>query len=117
MRTRRCVYGHEDVGVVLWVLDGASDEPVPACRDCRDKYRLRVFRVEVLDPACLPAHPACEGCGRRLPLADTEPAVVWVSERRRGIVASCNACRLENDWHTLLTVTPDEAGAPAAKWQ
>jgi len=27
------VYGHEDVGVVLWVFDGVSEEPVPACRD------------------------------------------------------------------------------------
>jgi hypothetical protein len=47
-------------------------------------------------------------------LAGTEPAVAWVSERRRGIVGSCDACRLGNDWHALLTVTPDEAGAPLA---
>ena len=58
MRTRRCVYGHEHVGVVL-----------------------------------------------------------WVSERRRGIVANCNPCRLENDWRMLLAVTPVEAGAPSETWE
>jgi hypothetical protein len=106
---RRCVYCHEDVGVVLWVFDGVSDEPVPACRDCRDRHRLSVFRVEVLDPSSLPGHPTCEDCGRALPSPDTEPAVLWVSDRRRGIVASCNACRLANGRSTLCTSAPDGA--------
>ncbi len=66
-------------------------------------------------PACLPGPPGLRGVRRNVSrCADTEPAVLWVSDRRRGIVASCNACRLENGWRTLLTVTPDEAGAASA---
>jgi hypothetical protein len=110
------VYCHEQVGVVLWVFDGVSDGPVPACRDCRDRYRLGVFRVEILDSGSLPAHPACEECGCLLPSPDTEPAVLWVADRRRGIVASCDACRIKNDSATLCTASPGEVGAPSAEW-
>jgi hypothetical protein len=51
-----------------------------------------------------------------LPSPDTEPAVLWVADRRRGIVASCDACRIKNDSATLCTASPGEVGAPSAEW-
>ncbi len=108
----RCVYCRQDVGVVLFVFDGVSAEPVPACRDCRDRLHLAVFKVDVLDATTLPAHPVCEDCGRSLPSPDTEPAVVWVCDRVRGIVASCNACRVTSGRSTLVTIVPPEGHAP-----
>jgi hypothetical protein len=108
--SRRCVYCRQDVGVVLWVFDGVQDEPVPACRDCRDKYRLKVFRAELLDEASLPHHPDCEYCGRILPSPDTEPFVLWVKDVR-GLVAVCNACRVRYDLTTLWTALPQESPA------
>lgn len=104
--SRSCMYCREHVDVVLWVFDGVQDELVPACRDCRDKHRLKVFRVELLDEAGLPQHPDCEYCGRPLPSSDTEPAVVWVKDVR-GVVAVCNACRVRYDLTTLWTVVPE----------
>jgi hypothetical protein len=106
--SRRCVYCREDVEVVLWVFDGVQDEPVPACRDCRDKYRLKVHRVELLDSAGLPQHPDCEYCGRPLPIPDTEPVVAWVKDVR-GVVAVCDACRVQHDLTTLWTVAPERS--------
>lgn len=94
--------------VVLWVFDGVQDEPVPACRDCRDKYRLKVFRVELLEEAGLPQHPDCEYCGRPLPSPDTEPAVVWVKDVR-GVVAVSDACRVKYDFTNLWTVVPERS--------
>jgi hypothetical protein len=108
--SRRCIYCREDVTVVLWVFDGVQDEPVPACRDCRDKYRLKVFRVELLETAGLPQHPSCEYCGRSLPTPGTEPTVVWVKDVR-GMVPVCNACRIRYDLVTLWTVAPERTAA------
>ena len=114
MSTRRSVPCHEDLGVVLRAFAGVSDEPIPACRD---RSRLSVSRVEVVDPASLPAHPLCEDCGRALPSPDTGPAVVCASDRRRGIVASCSACPIKNGRSTLCTVTADEAGTRPPEWE
>jgi hypothetical protein len=116
MTARRCIFCRREVGVVLLVFDGITDEPVQACRDCRDRLGLKVFKVDVLDPASLPAHPACEDCGRRLPSPDTEPAVVWVGDRIRGIVATCNACRVKSSRETLLVTRPEER-LPSGEWE
>jgi hypothetical protein len=117
VNTRRCTYCHERVGVVLLVFDGVSEQPVSACRDCRDRLGLQVFKVEVLDAAALPAHPTCEDCGCALPSPDTEPVVVWVGDRRRGIVATCNACRVKSSRPTLLVTVPEEQGQPDGTWE
>jgi len=51
VNVRRCTFCREPVGVVLLVFDGVCDQPAPACRPCRDRLGLKVFKVEVLDPA------------------------------------------------------------------
>ena len=117
MNTRRCTFCRERVGVVLLVFDGVTEQPAPACRDCRDRLGLQVFKVEVLDPAALPAHPACEECGCVLPSPDTEPAVVWVGDKVRGIVATCNACRVKSNRPTLLVAVPEELRTPDETWE
>lgn len=108
--SRSCIYCREHVDVVFWVFDGVQDELVPACRHRRNKHRLKVFRVELLDEAGLPQHPDCEYCGRPLPSPDTEPAVVWVKDVR-GVVAVCNACRVRYDLTTPWTVVPEPSAA------
>jgi hypothetical protein len=45
----RCTYCREETDVTLWVFDGVSDYPVPACQACRQRLDLRVFRVEIDD--------------------------------------------------------------------
>lgn len=117
MNVRRCTFCREPVGVVLLVFDGVSDQPAPACRDCRDRLALKVFKVEVLDPAALPAHPSCEDCGRVLPSPDTEPAVVWVGDKTRGIVATCNACRVKSSRTTMLVTVAEELRQPGGDWE
>jgi hypothetical protein len=102
---RHCIFCRHEVDTVLWVFDGVSDYPVPACRPCTEQRRLKVFRVEPHDCSDLPDRTTCECCGRELPSPDTWPVIVWVQDEH-GLVAVCNACRLEYALDTAFTSIP-----------
>jgi hypothetical protein len=60
-RMRRCTFCREHVGVVLWVFDGVTEYPVPACQACAGRHGLRVYRVE-MDEGLLAESPE-QGAG------------------------------------------------------
>jgi hypothetical protein len=108
---RHCIFCRHEVDVVLWVFDGVSDYPVPACRSCVEQRRLKVFRIEPGEGRDLPDQASCECCGRALPSPDTWPVIVWV-EGKHGLVAVCNACRLEYALNTVFTTLPHGEAQP-----
>jgi hypothetical protein len=106
---RRCVLCKCVVDVVLWVMDGVADDPVPACRSCAEEHGLHVVFSE-LDVGDPPEHDTCRCCGRELPSPRSWPVTVWVRDGRR-LMAVCNACRME---YALQAVF---ASAPPAGWR
>jgi hypothetical protein len=74
---RRCAFCNDEVGTIHWAFDGVSEQPVPVCRVCCDKYRLKVWKVEVREDAKdLPVRADCVYCGTPLPSEDTRPVIV-----------------------------------------
>ncbi len=113
---RKCSYCGAIIGVVVWVLDGISEGPMPACAECSGRRGFRVYRTTVLDPECLPREASCAGCGIELPSRDTFPAIIWVNDGRE-VAGICNACRLKGRWATIATTVPDpdwRSGRPAS---
>jgi hypothetical protein len=43
---RRCTFCRDEIGAVHWAFDGVSERPVPACRECCERLRLKVWKVE-----------------------------------------------------------------------
>lgn len=54
MTSSRCTFCREHVDVVLWVFDGVSDYPIPACATCADRRRLKVFKAETDEGLVVP---------------------------------------------------------------
>jgi hypothetical protein len=108
---RRCSFCHAGLEVVLWVFDGTSNCPVPACRSCTDERRLTVYRIDAYEGADLPERAICACCGRTLPCPETWPVIVWVRDRK-GLNAVCNACRVEYALDTVFASLPRPRGEP-----
>ena len=103
---QRCTFCREETGAVHWAFDGVSEQPVPACRECCQKLRLKVWKVDVKEPKDLPVRADCVHCGTPLPSADTKPVIVWV-RGEHGVDAVCNACRVRHDRVTQFVTLPD----------
>ena len=103
----RCVFCRCELDSVHWAFDGVSDQPVPACRECCERLRAKVWRVEPGEGGGLPGVAECTYCGMPLPSTDTWPVIVWV-KADRGVAAVCNACRIRYDRETQFVTLPDE---------
>ncbi len=107
---RRCIFCGREVDIVLWVVQDMSDYPVPACSACADERGLIAFpppaRAEELPDAV-----SCRCCGRALPSQDSWPPVVWVQDGS-GVMAVCNACRVEYALEAVSTSVPRDQGRP-----
>jgi ADP-ribosyl-[dinitrogen reductase] hydrolase len=106
---QRCTFCRTEIGSVHWAFDGVSEQPVPACRECCDRLRLKVWKVEVKDGAegaDLPVRADCVHCGIPLPSDDTRPVIVWV-RGEHGVDAVCNACRIRYGRVTQFVTLPD----------
>ena len=103
---QRCTFCRDEIGTVHWAFDGVNEQPVPACRECCGKLRLKVWKVEAKEPKDLPARADCVYCGIPLPSADTRPVIVWV-RGEHGVDAVCNACRIRYDRATQFVTLPD----------
>jgi ADP-ribosyl-[dinitrogen reductase] hydrolase len=103
----RCVYCRAGLESVHWAFDGVSDQPVPACRECCERLRLKVWRVEASESEGkdLPLRADCVHCGIPLPSRDTAPVIVWV-RGDHGVEAVCNACRVRYRRVTELVTLP-----------
>ena len=103
----RCVFCRTDLDTVHWAFDGVSDQPVPACRECCDRLRLKVWRVEAGEGEGkdLPVRADCVYCGTPLPSQDTRPVIVWV-RGEHGVEAVCNACRIRYGRETQFVTLP-----------
>ena len=112
----RCVFCRSDLDTVHWAFDGVSDQPVPACKECCDRLRLKVWRVDAGEGEGkdLPVRADCVYCGTALPSQDTYPVIVWV-KGEHGVEAVCNACRIRYGRETQFVTLPhadwDEADA------
>ena len=105
---RRCTFCCAEVDVVLWVFDGESICPVPACRSCTTERGLRVYRIDAHDGDDLPERAICMCCGCSLPSPGTWPVIVWVRDRQ-GLNAVCNPCRVEYALDTVFASLPRPA--------
>jgi ADP-ribosyl-[dinitrogen reductase] hydrolase len=103
---QRCTFCRDEIGTVHWAFDGVSEQPVPACRECCEKLRLKVWKVEAQEPKDMPVRADCMYCGIPLPSADTRPVIVWV-RGEHGVDAVCNACRIRYDRATQFVTLPD----------
>ncbi len=103
---QRCTFCREQIGTVHWAFDGVSEQPVPACRECCEKLRLKVWKVDVKEPKDMPVRADCVYCGIPLPSADTRPVIVWV-RGEHGVEAVCNACRIRYGRETQFVTLPD----------
>ena len=103
---RRCTFCRVEIGAVHWAFDGVSEQPVPACRECCERLRLKVWKVEAQEPKDMPVRADCVYCGTPLPSADTRPVIVWV-RGEHGVDAVCNACRIRYDRATQFVTLPD----------
>ena len=103
----RCVFCRTDLDSVHWAFDGASDQPVPACKACCDRLRVKVWRVEAGEGGGkdLPVRADCFYCGTPLPSQDTRPVIVWV-KGEHGVEAVCNACRIRFGRETQFVTLP-----------
>lgn len=102
----RCTFCHDEIGAVHWAFDGVSEQPVPACRECCERLRLKVWKVEAREASDKPARADCVYCGVPLPSADTRPVIVWV-RGEHGVEAVCNACRIRYGRETQYVTLPD----------
>jgi ADP-ribosyl-[dinitrogen reductase] hydrolase len=103
---KRCVICRAEVGTVHWAFDGVSADPVPACRECCERLRLKVWKVDVEEGEDMPVRADCVYCGIPLPSEDTRPVIVWV-RGEHGVDAVCNACRIKYDRETQFVTLPD----------
>ena len=103
----RCLFCRSDLDTVHWAFDGVSDQPVPACRECCDRLRLKVWRVEAGEGEGrdLPVRADCVYCGTALPSWDTRPVIVWV-RGEHGVEAVCNSCRIRYGRETQFVTLP-----------
>jgi ADP-ribosyl-[dinitrogen reductase] hydrolase len=106
----RCVFCRAEVDSVHWAFGGVDEQPVPSCRECCDRLRLKVWRVERGKGTDLPLRVDCAYCGTQLPSADTFPVIVWV-KGEHGVEALCNACRIKYGRETQFVTLPDPAWA------
>jgi len=102
----RCTFCRTDLDTVHWAFDGVSDQPVPACKECCHRLRLKVWRVDAEEGKDLPARAHCAYCGTPLPSEDTRPVIVWV-RGEHGVEAVCNACRIRYGRETQFVTLPD----------
>ena len=102
----RCTFCRDEIGTVHWAFDGVSDQPVSACRECCQKLRLKVWKVDVKEGEDLPVRADCVHCGVPLPSDDTRPVIVWV-RGEHGVEAVCNTCRVRHDRVTQFVTLPD----------
>ena len=102
-----CLFCRTDLDTVHWAFDGVSDQPVPACRECCDRLRLKVWRVETGEGGGgdLPVRADCVYCGTALPSWDTRPVIVWV-RGEHGVEAVCNGCRIRYGRETQFVTLP-----------
>jgi ADP-ribosyl-[dinitrogen reductase] hydrolase len=103
----RCLFCRADLDTVHWAFDGVSDQPVPACKECCDRLRLKVWRVDPGEEEStdMPVRADCIYCGTPLPSADTRPVIVWV-KGEHGVEAVCNACRIRYGRETQFVTLP-----------
>jgi ADP-ribosylglycohydrolase len=102
----RCTFCRDDIGTVHWAFDGVDEQPVPACRECCERLRLKVWKVDVREGKELPVRADCVHCGVPLPSDDTRPVIVWV-RGEHGVDAVCNACRVRYGRVTQFVTLPD----------
>jgi DNA-directed RNA polymerase subunit RPC12/RpoP len=43
----RCVFCRAELDTAHWAFDRVSHQPVPACKECGDRLRVKVWRVDV----------------------------------------------------------------------
>jgi len=107
---QRCTFCRDEIASVHWAFDGVSEQPVPACRECCDRLRLKVWKVEPGSGeragADLPVRADCVHCGTPLPSDDTRPVILWV-RGEHGVEAACNACRIRYERVTQFVTLPD----------
>jgi len=103
----RCLFCRTDLDTVHWAFDGVSDQPVQACKECCDRLRLKVWRVDTGEGGGndLPVRADCVYCGTPLPSRDTQPVIVWV-RGEHGVEAVCNACRIRYGRETQFVTLP-----------
>jgi len=103
----RCLFCRTELDSVHWAFDGVSEQPVPACKRCCDRLRVKVWRVDVGGGTDLPLRVDCVHCGTPLPSADTWPVIAWV-KGEHGVDGVCNACRVRYGRETQFVTQPHE---------